>query len=262
MRLEPLRPNDIPGKLTMAATGLMMLTYVIVVSLMMVIYVKIENYEVDGLEDVANLLIGAGTFNIIVYVALIIVFLIWFSRAYHNIKRLGKMPNHDIGWSIGGWFVPILWWFRPWEIYREIAETYSTITKAFPQHLQPDTPNRGQLLGLGGWWWGTYVGFSIVSSVINRLTRDSDDFDLILFVPPIVMMIPTVLLFLVVRRTNKIESVVHRIWASGDYQTYIEEREMAKAGKVAVTGEEKPADWYKTEAENEKQLGRNEDPFQ
>ena len=246
----------------MAVTGLLLLTYVIITVLMLTVYVMLENGETDGLESIANLLIGSGTFNLIVYVALIVCFLIWFSRAYHNIKRLGKLPNHDIGWSIGGWFVPVLWWFRPWEIYREIGETYTTIAKAIPQHLRPDTPNRGQLLGLGGWWWGTWVGIGVVARIVDRAAERADDFEWWLLFPSIGMMIPTVLLFLVVRRTSRIESVVHRIWSSGDYQAYIEERELAKAGNVAVKGDEKPAEWYKTETENEKQLNRNEDPFQ
>jgi Domain of unknown function (DUF4328) len=195
MRLEPLRSNDIPAKLTMAVTGLLLLTYVIITVLMLTVYVMLENGDTDGLEGIANLLIGSGTFNMIVYVALIVCFLIWFSRAYHNIKRLGKLPNHDIGWSIGGWFVPILWWFRPWEIYREIGETYTTITKAFPQHLRPDTPNRGQLLGLGGWWWGTWVGIGLVARIVDRAAERADDFEWWLLFPSIGMMIPTVLLF-------------------------------------------------------------------
>jgi hypothetical protein len=263
MRIEPLRPNDTIVKLAMASMGFLLVLYLAVSVLTWQIVRTYENLDIQGVASAAKMLSYTASFRFMVFIVVIVFFLMWFSRAYHNLKRLGKSMNHEVGWTIGGWFVPILWWFRPIALYGEMADTYPVIAKAFPQHLQPDTPDQNNLKGIGNIWWGTCVAFTILNTFINGSMQYAKEPALYMVLPSLIMLIPGVCVMLVMHRMSKVEAVVYRIWVSGDFQQRVEDREMAKAAEgQQAGGNEKPAMWYKTEAENEKQLGRNEDPFQ
>lgn len=50
-----------------------------------------------------------------------VCFLVWFHRAYANLARLGMEPlRFGPGWSVGGWFVPVLSLARPKQIMDDI----------------------------------------------------------------------------------------------------------------------------------------------
>ncbi|MDQ3985682.1 MAG: DUF4328 domain-containing protein [Actinomycetota bacterium] len=49
------------------------------------------------------------------------MFIIWTHRAYQNVRALGITDiRFGTGWAIGGWFVPILWLWRPKQIINDI----------------------------------------------------------------------------------------------------------------------------------------------
>jgi hypothetical protein len=66
----------------------------------------------------------------IISVCLIICFIRWFWRAYKNIHAIpGAKLSLATHWAITGWFVPVLNFFRPYQIMREIWEqTQQAIT--------------------------------------------------------------------------------------------------------------------------------------
>src|SRR5688500_9966452 len=74
--------------------------------------------EADTAKDSLVLINGIFTFSILVAA---IVFLIWFHRAYSNAAGLanGRL-RWGTGWSVGAWFVPILWWWRPKQIANDV----------------------------------------------------------------------------------------------------------------------------------------------
>ena len=62
-----------------------------------------------------------GVTHALLFIATIVLFLMWFSRAYQNVERLGGGPfRYGRGWAIGAWFVPILNVFRPKQIANDI----------------------------------------------------------------------------------------------------------------------------------------------
>lgn len=53
--------------------------------------------------------------------ALVGLFITWFYKAYVNLPPLGvKRLDPKPGWAIGGWFVPLLCWYQPYVIAKEI----------------------------------------------------------------------------------------------------------------------------------------------
>ena len=58
---------------------------------------------------------------IISYVAVVIPFLMWISRASKNLWALGaSKQKFSPGWAVGWWFIPIAWLWQPYRVTAEI----------------------------------------------------------------------------------------------------------------------------------------------
>ncbi|KUG07393.1 DUF4328 domain-containing protein [Solirubrum puertoriconensis] len=101
-------------------------------------------------EDELNLL-GLGVFSFAILYLLIriasYVFLIrWFRRAYANIARAGEPTQYSDGWAAGAWFVPIVSFFRPYSMMKEVW-----------RHTQLLAYDAVQTHGLLRAWWLMFV---------------------------------------------------------------------------------------------------------
>jgi hypothetical protein len=75
-----------------------------------------------------------------------IAFIIWFYRAYDNLHKRILNCEFDSGWAIGSWFVPILCFFRPFNIMNELVEkTNIILTFRGIKH-------RKKWFNVGLWW--------------------------------------------------------------------------------------------------------------
>ncbi len=191
-----------------------------------------------------------------------IMFIVWFYFAYRNLARIGKGLNHDAGWAIGAWFVPILNLFRPYAIYGEMADTYALVAHKFPQHARGAIPRARMLSILGGCWWGLFLVSRLFEGIAYTAERNAKGFPVSWWTwPNYLVALSGVAAILVIYQLSKVEGVVYRAWISGDYQAYVEAKELAKAEATLTPEDGKSANWYKTETENEKSLRRDDDPF-
>jgi hypothetical protein len=56
-----------------------------------------------------------------VLLACAIVFIVWFHGAYKNVDALPDgVRRYETWWAIGGWFIPIMWFFRPKQIANDL----------------------------------------------------------------------------------------------------------------------------------------------
>jgi hypothetical protein len=100
--------------------------------------------------------------------AIILVWLVWFYRAYTNVPRLSSRPlRFGKGWAIGAWFVPILNLFRPKQITNDIwrAAEYEP-DPSIALHNRP-------VSALLHWWWALWVIDSLVTSAWVRTFLDA-----------------------------------------------------------------------------------------
>ena len=91
-------------------------------------------------------------------IATIVLFLVWFHRAYKNLPALGaRRLRWTAGWSIGAWFVPFLNLVRPKAIANDIW-------KASDPELPGETAlwRERPVSPLVHWWWAVYL-LSIIS---------------------------------------------------------------------------------------------------
>jgi hypothetical protein len=100
----------------------------------------------DTRQGVIGLVQGA------LFLGTAVAFIMWFSRAYENIGRLGAGPlRYGRGWAIGGWFVPIWSAFRPKQIANDIWRGSDPEMGRVPDPSDwRDGPIPGLLFGL---WW-------------------------------------------------------------------------------------------------------------
>ena len=90
-----------------------------------------------------------------------IVGIVWFRRAYKNLRAMGRNA-YGPGWAIAGWIVPIMSLFRPYQMAKELVRESPRV--------------RGTAgTGIVGMWWLLFVAGSFGSRAIARLPEDSLD---------------------------------------------------------------------------------------
>jgi hypothetical protein len=79
-------------------------------------------------------------------IAVIVTFVQWFRRAYHNLDKAGYHNEYTNGWAAGFWFIPIANLFIPYQMAKEIwYKTQKEYTKDIQEHA------------LVRIWWALFV---------------------------------------------------------------------------------------------------------
>lgn len=99
-----------------------------------------------------------GFIYFIAYIVTAIIFCFWIHRSHRNLPSLGVRDlKYSPAWAVGGFFVPILSLYRPYQVTKEIWKA--------------SDPNAGldwqgaSVSPLIGWWWGIFI----ISNYIDRL---------------------------------------------------------------------------------------------
>lgn len=129
----------------------------------------------DGFEDnpvmlaVALLAVGLAVIQIVIYIATIVVFLMWLYRAHENLAAFGVPRNqleYSSGWAVGSFFVPIVSLIIP---YRAIREVWR---KSVPNQTSMfgalDPPTYFPI------WWGFWIVSNIIDQIYFRLSWRED----------------------------------------------------------------------------------------
>ena len=114
-------------------------------------------------------LVGFAQFAL--YVSVIVLFIVWFHRAYSNLPALGVAdPRWGKGWAIGGWFVPILNLWRPKQIANDIwrASDPNAPPEQGSAWRQRDVPAVFQ------WWWAAFLVTNWIGNAAGRAVWTAD----------------------------------------------------------------------------------------
>jgi hypothetical protein len=96
-----------------------------------------------------------------------VVFIQWFRRAYHNISNFAE-TDHTNGWAAGAWFVPIINWFRPFYIMREL---WMKITNQLGEdQLESKKFNYFFYTGV---WWTLWIITSVLNNYLFRAEQET-----------------------------------------------------------------------------------------
>jgi Domain of unknown function (DUF4328) len=106
-------------------------------------------------------------------IATIVFFILWYRRAYNNLRRIGvrtlEYSETDAAWSF---FIPFVNLVRPFKIVREIVvETQEELTKRIPDYIGKTS------LGIVGIWWAFFIIRNLAGSVALRAIFDNSTID-------------------------------------------------------------------------------------
>ena len=138
-------------------------------------------------NDVREQLIMLVTF--IVNIISAVTFIQWFRRAYFNLHSLVPNLTFTEGWAAGSWFVPMISFFRPYQIMVELYNT--TIEKLEERKLIENKNFNISFLKL---WWALWIFVSIIdlkrlvisrTDMIDSLLKNTiiDMFQCIVYIP-------------------------------------------------------------------------------
>lgn len=227
-----LEPNAARGKYLKIVLSVSLYVLVFKFFVHLAIYWKYDDFR-PNVIGTAYIEMFASIIGLIPNSVLPIMLMVWMARAYHNLHRAG-LPglNYSPGWAIGAWFVPIMNFWRPYAIMKEIF--YRTQTAFRPADYQPLQHGTVKM------WWILYlaplpVGFIAAISIFNASLPHRELMKMITTIP----ILPTFFQFF---STLVLISVIRRI-------TLLEERfrerfETAKAEETA-----RVAQLYRTNGE-------------
>ncbi|MDQ3111922.1 MAG: DUF4328 domain-containing protein [Bacteroidota bacterium] len=105
----------------------------------------------------------------IVDIVLIVFFIMWMRRAYHNLHKGGSRNlRHSEGWAAGAWFIPILSWVWPFQIIRDIWNETQNAFRKNGEYYEKEEDN------ITGWWWAMWVLSWFVSIIANLIVRSNN----------------------------------------------------------------------------------------
>lgn len=131
-----------------------------------------EDLSIETVEA-SDAFAGTSTgLQFLAYIVAAVVWVIWFRRAYSHIPRLTSQPlRFKAGWAIGGWFVPIMAFYRP----KQIANDIWRATDVTADHAQPlkERPV-GALLN---WWWAAWIAAQMTDNAAGRVLFTAETLD-------------------------------------------------------------------------------------
>lgn len=100
-----------------------------------------------------------------------VTFIQWFRRAYFNLHLRVNHLSQTEGWAAGSWFVPIVNWYLPYQIMKELyQETKELLIK------KGLSINENFTSGSLGWWWTLWI-ISILIGTINYRFMNTESID-------------------------------------------------------------------------------------
>jgi len=113
-----------------------------------------------------------GIIYLIVYFISAVTFIQWFRRAYFNLHQKVAYLAHTEGWAAGGWFVPIVSLYRPFQIMKELyQETKELLIK------KGINVNSNFTTSSLGWWWTLWIINTIIGQFVFRYSMKAESID-------------------------------------------------------------------------------------
>ncbi len=101
-----------------------------------------------------------------------VAFIQWFRRAYFNLHSLVPNLTYTEGWAAGSWFVPVIGFFRPYQIMVELYN--KTIARLVERKL---FENQSFDLSFVKVWWALWIIVSIIGRVVYKYISEAETLD-------------------------------------------------------------------------------------
>ena len=140
--------------------------------------------------------------NVFLYIICIVLFIMWFRRAYYNLSISSRAHTEfGEGWAAGAWFVPFINLVRPYTIMKEIWVKTQDATDNLITYKKPT---------ILGWWWALWIINNIGTNITTRLFNSSSIDNLLIatqlsFVANLIEIAALILLIIIIKNVNVFE---------------------------------------------------------
>lgn len=110
-------------------------------------------------EDSLDTIDGLFGAQLLLFVALAVMFIVWAWCGVKNLEAMGQQPRRSSGWAVGGWFIPVANWWIPYQ-------TIHDIWAQLPERYRPAK-------SLGRVWLGAWVLW-LVTGAASRVVWGGD----------------------------------------------------------------------------------------
>lgn len=131
-----------------------------------------DRQSVEKLESMISPTIFLSVVYMILFLIAGIMFIQWFRRAYFNLHMRVKNLEYSEGWAAGGWFVPIVGYFVPYVIMKDL---YTRSEAYLKEHYEGYIPWLS--LTTIGIWWGLWVVSNVLSTIESIMIRTATSLD-------------------------------------------------------------------------------------
>lgn len=168
----------------------------------------------------------------IAQIVLIVTFIQWFRRAYHNLHKAGiKGLNMTEGWAAGSWFIPIMNLFKPYQIMKDVwVETKNYVARNQGSRSDDEElysqKGKAPTLAVVGAWWATWIGCSITANISAQIVTRSESFELIQFstvlalVSDVLGLISILFAIKMIKASQKDQDKFIQAWNESDSTTF------------------------------------------
>lgn len=113
-----------------------------------------------------------GILTLIIHITTIVLFIMWFRRAYYNLHIKVKDLQYREGWAAGCWFVPFVNLYRPYQIMKEIYNrTEDLLEKSkLPTAIKLPTT-------FVGIWWTFWIISNLFANFVFRYSLRANEID-------------------------------------------------------------------------------------
>ncbi len=160
-----------------------------------------EFVTMQEFEDNDNRQAVVGLLQLTVAIVAAILFLVWIYRAHRNLPALGASGlKYSPKWAVGGWFIPIMNFWRPYQVTAEIW-------KASDPEVRDRDGQRWQTAPVSlllKFWWALWIIGGIIGNIVLRsVFQDPADLEalrtqIFTFIVADVMDIPAAILAILV----------------------------------------------------------------
>lgn len=216
--MDTIRNNSSRSK--NALIGFMIMGIVLLFSSITTLYqnsvIKNHPEDLEKLELTDYLSMVSGITQLVIFIVCIVLFLMWFRRAYGNLIRLNynSLEYSETG-SVWGYFIPFVNWIRPISTAKEI---FINTQRAVKRHN--DNYNMQQDTSFIIFWWVSYLINGVFSRYVTKKYDKAFDLESIaeannlMIISDILTFIPLALVIYFIVKISKLETLLLETYSS------------------------------------------------
>ena len=118
-----------------------------------------------------------GVTYLILFIITAILFCMWIHRAHRNLPSLGVSGlRYSPGWAVGGFFVPILNLFRPFQVTTEIWKASDPIPDVNDSLAWQSAPTSPLVI----FWWVLFLLSGFIGNIVLQISLQAETWSEIL----------------------------------------------------------------------------------